>query len=133
LTALSYFATRDEANAEYYGKPVEAKDILSGKVQPPAGAKKLLQVLSAMANKTIFLSLRDMCGALGEAAEHSSGLLRARGDQLQRTHTNHFNPITILILFSHHAICIGSAREVFSSEHFAGGRRVKGTQPRERV
>jgi SH3 domain-containing YSC84-like protein 1 len=39
-------ATRDEANAEYYGKPVEAKDILSGKVQPPAGAKKLLQVLS---------------------------------------------------------------------------------------
>jgi lipid-binding SYLF domain-containing protein len=38
--------TRDEANAEYYGKPVEAKDILSGKVQPPAGAKKLLQVLS---------------------------------------------------------------------------------------
>jgi SH3 domain-containing YSC84-like protein 1 len=39
-------ATRDEANAEYYGKPVEAKDILSGKVQPPAGAKKLLQLLS---------------------------------------------------------------------------------------
>src|SRR6266436_2839561 len=26
-------ATRDEANAEYYGKPVEAKDILSGKVE----------------------------------------------------------------------------------------------------
>jgi len=39
-------ATRDEANTEYYGKPVEAKDILSGKVEPPAGAKKLLQVLS---------------------------------------------------------------------------------------
>ena len=39
-------ATRDEANAEYYGKPVEARDILSGKVQPPDGAKKLLQVLS---------------------------------------------------------------------------------------
>ena len=39
-------ATRDEANAEYYGKPVEARDILAGKVQPPAGAKKLLQVLS---------------------------------------------------------------------------------------
>jgi len=38
--------TRDEANAEYYGKPVEAKDILSRKVEPPAGAKKLLQVLS---------------------------------------------------------------------------------------
>jgi SH3 domain-containing YSC84-like protein 1 len=39
-------ASRDEANAEYYGKPVEAKDILSGKVSPPAGAKKLQQVLS---------------------------------------------------------------------------------------
>jgi SH3 domain-containing YSC84-like protein 1 len=39
-------ATRDEANAEYYGKPVEAKDILSGKVEPPAGAQKLRQVLS---------------------------------------------------------------------------------------
>ena len=24
-------ATRDEANAEYYGKPVNAKDILAGK------------------------------------------------------------------------------------------------------
>ena len=39
-------ATRDEANAEYYGKPVAAKDILAGKVKPPAGEKKLLQVLS---------------------------------------------------------------------------------------
>ena len=39
-------ATRDEANAEYYGKPVEAKDILSGKVEPPAGAQKLREVLS---------------------------------------------------------------------------------------
>jgi len=38
--------TRHEANAEYYGKPVGAKDILSGKVQAPAGAMKLLQVLS---------------------------------------------------------------------------------------
>jgi SH3 domain-containing YSC84-like protein 1 len=38
--------TRDEANAEYYGKPVMATDILSGKVSPPAGAKKLVQVLS---------------------------------------------------------------------------------------
>jgi lipid-binding SYLF domain-containing protein len=38
--------TRDETNAEYYGKPVEASDILSGKVPPPAGAKKLVQVLS---------------------------------------------------------------------------------------
>jgi len=39
-------ATRDEANAEYYGKPVAARDILTGKVQAPAGAKKLQQVLS---------------------------------------------------------------------------------------
>ncbi len=39
-------ATRDEANAEYYGNPVAAKEILAGKVQPPAGAKKLQQVLS---------------------------------------------------------------------------------------
>jgi SH3 domain-containing YSC84-like protein 1 len=38
--------TRDEANAEYYGKPVMATDILSGKVPPPPGAKKLQQVLS---------------------------------------------------------------------------------------
>ena len=39
-------ATRDEANAEYYGKPVAAKDILAGKVKSPAGVQKLLQVLS---------------------------------------------------------------------------------------
>jgi SH3 domain-containing YSC84-like protein 1 len=38
--------TRDEANAEYYGKPVAAKDILSGNVQAPGGARKLQQVLS---------------------------------------------------------------------------------------
>jgi lipid-binding SYLF domain-containing protein len=36
---------RDGANAEYYGKPVAAKDILSGKVKPPAGARKL-QILA---------------------------------------------------------------------------------------
>ena len=39
-------ASRDQANAEYYGKPVTAKDILSGKVQPLDGAQKLQQVLS---------------------------------------------------------------------------------------
>ena len=39
-------ATRDESNAAYYGKPLEARDILAGKVQPPAGAQKLLAVLS---------------------------------------------------------------------------------------
>jgi SH3 domain-containing YSC84-like protein 1 len=38
--------TRKETNAEYYGKPVEASDILSGKIPPPEGAKKLQQVLS---------------------------------------------------------------------------------------
>ena len=38
--------TRDEANAEYYGKSVAAKDILAGNVQAPGGAKKLQQVLS---------------------------------------------------------------------------------------
>ncbi|MGB7950872.1 MAG: YSC84-related protein, partial [Candidatus Binatia bacterium] len=37
---------RDETNAEYYGKPVTPSDILSGKVQPPPGAKKLQDVLS---------------------------------------------------------------------------------------
>ena len=38
--------TRDDANAEYYGKPVSARDILSGNVEPPAGAQKLLKILS---------------------------------------------------------------------------------------
>ncbi|HEY7713046.1 MAG TPA: YSC84-related protein [Candidatus Binatia bacterium] len=38
--------TRDAANAAYYGKSVDAREILSGKVQPPAGARRLLSVLS---------------------------------------------------------------------------------------
>ncbi len=38
--------TRDEANAEFYGKPVQAREILSGSVAPPAGAQKLLKFLS---------------------------------------------------------------------------------------
>jgi len=38
--------TRDDANAAYYGKPVTAGEILSGGVQPPAGAGKLLTALS---------------------------------------------------------------------------------------
>jgi lipid-binding SYLF domain-containing protein len=38
--------TRKEDNAAYYGKPVQASDILSGKVRGPAGARKLQQVLS---------------------------------------------------------------------------------------
>ena len=39
-------ATRKEDNAAYYGKPVQAKDILAGKVPAPAGASKLQQILS---------------------------------------------------------------------------------------
>lgn len=39
-------ATRDEANAEYYGKPVEANDILAGKVEPPASAQQLRTALT---------------------------------------------------------------------------------------
>lgn len=38
--------TRDQINAGYYGKPVTAGEILSGRVQPPGGAAKLLSVLS---------------------------------------------------------------------------------------
>jgi SH3 domain-containing YSC84-like protein 1 len=38
--------TRDEANAEFYGKPVQAREILSGSIAPPAGAQKLLKFLS---------------------------------------------------------------------------------------
>jgi SH3 domain-containing YSC84-like protein 1 len=38
--------TRDTTNAEYYGKVVQAKEILSGSVAPPAGAQKLLKILS---------------------------------------------------------------------------------------
>jgi lipid-binding SYLF domain-containing protein len=38
--------TRDQLNAAYYGRPVQARDILAGKVQPPASAQRLLAVLS---------------------------------------------------------------------------------------
>jgi lipid-binding SYLF domain-containing protein len=38
--------TRDDVNAAYYGKPVEARDILAGKVRPPASAQSLLAVLA---------------------------------------------------------------------------------------
>lgn len=36
---------RDDTNADYYGKRVAPADILSGRVKPPAGAKRLQQVL----------------------------------------------------------------------------------------
>lgn len=39
-------AARDGANAKYYGKLVSPRDILSGRVKPPAGAKRLLSVLN---------------------------------------------------------------------------------------
>src|SRR6478672_12512092 len=39
-------AVKDDYNQAYYGKPVTAQEILSDKVQPPAGARNLLQVLS---------------------------------------------------------------------------------------
>ena len=39
-------ATRKEDNAAYYGKPVEARDILAGRVPAPKGASKLRQILS---------------------------------------------------------------------------------------
>ncbi len=39
-------ATQKEANARYYGHPVGARAILSGRVAPPAGASNLLRLLS---------------------------------------------------------------------------------------
>jgi SH3 domain-containing YSC84-like protein 1 len=39
--------TRNEANAAYYGRPVAAEEILSRKVAPPPGARRLLQVLAS--------------------------------------------------------------------------------------
>ena len=37
---------RDEVNAEYYGKPVTPAEILSGQVQPPAGAEELKEAIT---------------------------------------------------------------------------------------
>jgi len=37
--------TRDELNAAYYGRPVAARDILAGNVQPPARAQRLQTLL----------------------------------------------------------------------------------------
>jgi SH3 domain-containing YSC84-like protein 1 len=39
--------TRNDANAEYYGRPVTPQEILSGKIAPPSKAKRLQQVLSS--------------------------------------------------------------------------------------
>jgi lipid-binding SYLF domain-containing protein len=38
--------TRNETNQEYYGRPVEPSAILSGEIQPPPGAQKLLRELA---------------------------------------------------------------------------------------
>ena len=38
--------TRDDLNTGYYGRPVQARDILSGKIEAAAGAQKLLARLS---------------------------------------------------------------------------------------
>jgi lipid-binding SYLF domain-containing protein len=39
-------ATQKDANRHYYGRPVTARAILSGRVAPPAGAARLLERLS---------------------------------------------------------------------------------------
>jgi len=38
--------TRNDVNAAYYGRSVSAGEIVSGKVAPPPGAKRLLQLLA---------------------------------------------------------------------------------------
>ena len=38
--------TRNDTNAEYYSRPVTPEEILSGKVPPPSGATRLVQVLT---------------------------------------------------------------------------------------
>jgi SH3 domain-containing YSC84-like protein 1 len=40
--------TRDEANEEYYGRPVHASEILSGMVKPPEAARALMETLSVL-------------------------------------------------------------------------------------
>jgi len=39
--------TRNDANAEYYGRQVTPEEILSRKVPPPSGATRLVQVLTS--------------------------------------------------------------------------------------
>jgi lipid-binding SYLF domain-containing protein len=38
--------TRDGINRGYYGEPVDPRDILAGRIQPPAGARRLLDILA---------------------------------------------------------------------------------------
>jgi lipid-binding SYLF domain-containing protein len=37
--------TRDDTNAEYYGRKVTPKQIVSGEVKPPPGAERLIRAL----------------------------------------------------------------------------------------
>jgi len=39
-------ATRDDTNAKYYGRKIQPSEILSGKIEPPQGAQKLIEVLA---------------------------------------------------------------------------------------
>lgn len=39
-------ATRNKINAKYYGRKIQPSEILSGKVVPPQGARKLLEILA---------------------------------------------------------------------------------------
>jgi hypothetical protein len=38
---------RKDANREFYGSPIPAKDILSGRVPPPAIASKMYEIIEA--------------------------------------------------------------------------------------
>ena len=38
---------RNDANAAYYGRPVTPEEILSGKVTPPSGARRIIQALTS--------------------------------------------------------------------------------------
>ncbi|MDR3555760.1 MAG: YSC84-related protein [Syntrophobacteraceae bacterium] len=44
--AGTVIATRNEANAEFYGRPVTPRQILYGKVRAPAGARRLQRALA---------------------------------------------------------------------------------------
>ena len=38
----------DKTNADYYGQPVKAQELLAGEVAPPAGAESLYGVLDGL-------------------------------------------------------------------------------------
>ncbi len=47
---------RKDANAQFYGKPVTAKELLSGKISPPSSAKALYEVLNNSGENSSFLN-----------------------------------------------------------------------------